>query len=201
MPDNLMSVIRNARLRMGEAPRRFDAELTQYLLPQRWWSSLVVSSSRQASDASFRMLLKKGQVVWSVLVVAKAQLLKEGRDDGHAIVTYCPEYHVHDNMTGIESAARTLYELRQKKVESKEEIELQRLIYNNAQFTPRSLPKSISDDSRIRCSSVAVKRKHLTDRILRGNYIPILAHPEIDAIAIVPEQFWPWEQKEYWLAS
>ncbi|CAN0357496.1 unnamed protein product [Ectocarpus sp. 4 AP-2014] len=69
---------------------------------------------------------------------------------------------------------------------------------SNLWFSPRPLPKAITPDKGICVSSVLVVRRHLPQSRIVAGYFPLLAHPETESVAILPERYWPQEMKDYW---
>lgn len=198
MPDSRVHMIRSARLRFGEAPRKFEGS-DKYLRPQKSFLSIGMNQGHKAAHECFRPLLERGRVVWGSLVVARNDLFNKGGDDGRVVVTYCPHLHLHDNLDGLVNVSQTIMERRDNGSLAEVEIDLKEEVENNnSWFGPRHLPKLITSDEGIRVSSVMVVRKHLPQSRLVAGCFPILTNPEIDAVAILPERYWPQEIKDYW---
>ena len=200
MPDARVHLIRSSRLLLGEAPRWLGADSDSYLTLHRPFLQFLVPADHKKAIANLRPLLQRGTVVWGTLVVAQDALFSKGDFDGRGVVVYCPQLHLHDNLEHLVAAAQSLEELRKKQSTKEDETALQKLIEdNNAWFTPRTIPQSVVDDESLRVSSVLIARKHLPKGIVTANCLPILVHPEIETIAVLPERYWSQDMKAHWL--
>lgn len=197
MPDSRVQIIRSTRLRLGEAPRSVADD--KQLRIQKPLLSFGMRAGEKSAYENFTALLERGRVVWGSLVVARNDLFNKGDSNGRGVVAYSPHLHVHDNLDGLIAASQAMMQLREKRsLDADEKVLKKQLDSNTDWFGPRSLPASVTEDSNILATSVLVVRKHLLKSRLLAGCFPVLTHPEIDSIAIVPDRFWPQELKDSW---
>ena len=180
MADGRVDLIRSARIRFGEAPRRFDAAVQRAVTPRRGMFSWGLSTGEKAACANFAQLIERGRVVWGHLIVAKNELFSSGHGDGRAVVVYCQELHRHDDLMRLIDVGNSLEEFRNDRSREAQDRDLRKIINdNNAWFAPRRLPEAISSDETLRISSVLVARQHVPRGALLASCVPLLAHPQI----------------------
>lgn len=198
MPDLRVQMIRSARLRLGEAPRSIDPT-DPYLRVRKPPLAFGMASGRKAAYKRFGELLERGRVVWGSLVVAQNELFKSGNQDGWAVAAYCPRLHVHDNLDGVAQASQEVDKLRERRDLGSGELGLKKKVKRVGNwFSPEALPESINPRNDLSVSSVLVFRKHLPKGRLVSGWFPVLADPEIDGIAILPERYWTPDMRDAW---
>ena len=198
MPDIRVQMIRNARLRLGEAPRQVDPA-DPYLRVRRPLLAIGLSSGHKAAYERFGSLLAQGQVVWASLVVAQNELFSRGNQDGWAVATYSPLLHVHDNLDGVAEASQAIDKLRERRDLGSSELKLQKKIQKvGTWFPPEALPESVSPRQDIEVTSLLVFRKHLPEARLAAGSFPVLTSTGIDGIAILPERYWTPDMRAAW---
>src|SRR6478672_6904744 len=70
------------------------------------------------------ILLQQGIVVWGRLVQANNLLFKPGRWDHPAVIVCSPDPIFHSSLSELTRIARELYELKDKKIEHPEMLDL-----------------------------------------------------------------------------
>lgn len=202
MADSRVTLIRSARLKLGEAPRTFDRRQRKYIKPYRPFFGINMATGYKRACDNHPELLARGRVVWAAMAVARTDLFKKGDADGRAVVVYASQLHVHDNLDGVVQAATELGELLNKKRPTNPiDREWQKRLRNSQDwFPPQRLPGSAANGALLACSLLVV-RKHLPNRILSRNCFPVVAHPEIKSIAMLPDRFWPRQMADYWVQA
>jgi hypothetical protein len=153
-------------------------------------------------------LLRSGTVTWAALVQANMHLFKPGLQDHPAQTVYASDGDAHPEL--LLRAARRLYQLKNTTPTNPEDRALAALITDEMdRNTGVKLPASFSSEAAgtdgkaltltLLTSSFMVFRAHLPGRTLRGNVFPLLTHPDVKAVMIVPQQFWPQDFQNYWL--
>lgn len=201
MSDIRIQMIRTARLKFGEAPRKFDKSLQPYLSVK--CSSAVRRSQDQRTSIYREMdeLLVRGRVVWANLVMANSDLFAKGKADAPGVVVYAPNYHLHDDLGRISAAAEKLSDLRDPNATfaNEKEERIAKLVRDDyAWFTAQRVPSSLAGDKSLLASCVTFFRKHLPNEYLAASCFPIVVHPEKETIAVLPGRYWPQELLDHW---
>lgn len=198
MPDSRVQLIRNARLQIGEPPRASE-DGHRDLVPRKPLFAFTMKAGERAAYEGFEELLESGRVVWGALTLARSELFGKGDHNGRGVVVYCPELHVHDDLDRLVKASEALALFREEpSLGAADDRFKKQLEDNTAWFAPRELPATITDDQRLRVSTVLVVRKHLPKQRLLASCLPLLVHHERDTVAILPDRFWPQEMKDFW---
>jgi hypothetical protein len=144
-------------------------------------------------------LLRVGEITWGVLVQANMNLFKPGAQDHPAQTVYASGSGVDPEL--LLRAASRLYQLKNTTPNDPQDRALAALISDEMERNfATTLPASFCPGQTLLTSSFMVMRAHLPGRTLRGNVFPLLAHPSVRAVMIVPQQFWPKDFQEFWLA-
>ena len=199
MSDVRVQIIRNSRLKLGEAPRVFHSKSLDYLRIKRPMLSFGMSQHLKEIYEEHQYLLVQGHVVWAVLLVANTDLFAKGKNDGRGVVVYCKDIHLHDELLRLADLTEKLEEQRTRNTEEPYENKLySKVNRNNAWFAPQALPASITDDNSIMISSLLCVRKHFPHNMLIGSFFPILTHPKYKSVALLPDLFWPDDLRASW---
>jgi len=144
-------------------------------------------------------LLKSGSVTWAAIVQANMNLFKPGPQDHPAQVVYALNGVADPDL--VVRAATRLYQLKNTTPANIEDRVMAALISdemdrNNGVALPASFDDSITSGGanahvKLLTSSFMVFRSHLPSRTLSGKVFPLLVHPEVKAVMIVPQVFWP----------
>lgn len=157
--------------------------------------------------AQQQRLLAHGQAVWAALVQANHHLFQYGRHDHPAMCVYAPA-HATDALRDEEQvcqwlsrAASRLYQLKNTEPSDPQERELSAMVSDEMDRSIRELPENFWPGERLCSASFMVMREHLPAASLRIQTFPLLVHPDIQAVMIVPKPFWPVAMQEIWIAS
>ncbi len=149
------------------------------------------------------LLLKKGSVVWGYLVQGNSDLFKPGKKDLYASLVYSPILVVNDNLSELGRIAWELYELKGKRIEHPEVLDLKPIAAAITNEYSRSLkirvPSSISRNQTVYFASTIVYRHHLPTENLQSNWFPLLIAPGFtNEVMILPRKYWHQELLEAW---
>jgi len=149
------------------------------------------------------MLLKNGNVVWGHLVQGNSGLFQPGKEDLYASLVYSPTLLTNDNLPELARIAWELYELKDKKIEHPEVIDLKpiaaAITYEYRRPLLMKVPDSIAKNQSVYFASVLVYRKHLPKGNLQSNWFPLLVAPHLSKeIMILPSQYWHQNLLEAW---
>lgn len=194
-----INTIRSARVRFGEAPRKFGGWKKGYLsIPKPLF---VGKSEENLIFRHWNQLVTEGYVVWGAINTYDEGLEKNGTEDGRASVCYCPSYHRHDDLNRLLQANKRISDIFGSTPNglSAEENEIHDLLHNARRwFVKVPLKESVVGYDSLFLSRVKVFRKHLVKGMIRANNFPLIIHPELDTAMILPETFWPEDYVSYW---
>lgn len=202
MSDVRVQIIRSSRLKLGEAPRTFDKKLRRYLYIKRPFLAFGMPKQLKSIYDDHQFLLEQGNVVWAVLVVASNDLFSKGQNDGRGVVVYSPQLHLHDELLRLVELADKMGEQRTRYISDVDEKRLYGEVNNNnGWLIPQAVPASLSKNDSVFTSSILCVRKHMPQNRLVSNCFPILTHPKITSIAMLPELFWPEDLRANWTSN
>ena len=157
--------------------------------------------------AQQQVLLARGRAVWAALVQANQHLFHFGRQDHPALCVYAPA-HADDGERDEERecewlarAASRLYQLKNTEPSDPQERELAAMVSDEMDRSIRVLPESFWPGERVHAASFMVLREHLPAASLRIQTFPLLIHPDVQAVMIVPKQFWPLDMQRIWIQN
>jgi hypothetical protein len=198
MGSRYTQLMRNMRIRFGQAPREFDRDQFSYLniKPPNW--------CRPGQDLlhmiyrDHETLLSQGTIVWAVLVMANNQLFAAGKEDHPGLIVYCPQPHWHDDLIRLDEVAKKIGELKTSAVTAKEKEIGKWLVDEQQRFLDLPAPETIVGKAPVRIGCNMFIRKHLPTGVLTTNQFPILVHPSTKATLILPSRFWDREMLDLW---
>jgi hypothetical protein len=199
---NALALIRE-NLRQVAAPWKLWQRLALTQIPPAWMQNTDGLASIYSQQSH---LLRSGTLTWGVMVQANMNLFKPGPQDHPAQTVYASNADAHPEL--LLGAARRLYQLKHSNPSNPEDRALAALISDEMDRNIGvKLPASFSADAvnadgkplTLLTSAFMVFRAHLPGRTLRGNVFPLLFHPQIKAVMIVPQQFWPHDFQNFWL--
>ena len=141
------------------------------------------------------LLLTKGIVVWGHIVQANSLLFQKGKKNHSAAIVYSLDPIFNSNLSQLSRIAWELYELKNRRIEHPEVIDLKAIaeaITNETDclFNIR-IPESIALDRVVYYTTIAVYRQDLPTKCLRNNWFPLLIAPGITENAmILPAKYW-----------
>ena len=157
--------------------------------------------------ANQQFLLSRGRAVWAALVQANQHLFQFGRSDHPAMCVYAPAHAAegeHDEERACEwlsRAASRLYQLKNTEPSDPQERELSAMVSDEMDRSIRVLPESFWPGECVCSASFMVMRDHLPAGSLRIQTFPLLVHPDVQAVMIVPKQFWPLAMQQIWIQN
>ncbi len=146
-------------------------------------------------------LLREGQVVWSALVEANAELFHRGWIDFPALVIHAADGAQDDGPQALLELAPRLFDLRGGGGANNEEREFGAML-DDEQGRPswRKVPRSMSPQQELHASSVLIVRPWLPGTSLAGLPLPLLAHPaRTGQVLPLPLEYWPEALRARWL--
>jgi hypothetical protein len=183
--------------RIGPAPRRIDA-----------WSRLRMAASRPAwlgpldplwrAEAERPVLLRRGRLVKSWVVMANEFLFTPGERPSPALVVYAP----HDDADGeaLESVTATVLGLRRAKPVDADLAALAADVFDpKARPMARPVPPSLAEGRTLRIATVLVYRSHLPRPYLAASLLPLLVLDETPSVIVLPSQLWADDLVAAWL--
>jgi hypothetical protein len=194
-------MIRNTRLRWGEAPRTFSPAEQKYLIPKPpGWLKSSSDHSIAAIYKDFQLLVNHGSVVWGALVQANNLMFSPGPHDSPGVAVYCPEPHWHDDLRRLSDVAQRVMDLKNGNGTTPEEKKVGKwLADERTPFQAHPVPKPIAGDSPILTNTIMFPRKHLPNGVLSNSYFPIMVHADCKSIAVVPGRYWDPDLVDLWL--
>ena len=183
----------------------FQRFLYNFLTPP-WW---MIQEGDRRFCVLYRdqnLLLKQGIVVWGCLVQANNLLFKPGKYDHPAVIVCSSDPIFHSDLGELAAIARELYELKDKKNEHPEMLDL--VIFaesiTNEMDCPFNveIPKYLTLNKLVYFTSIMVCRKHLPDGYLKSGWFPVLIAPDkTPAAMILPSKYWDPSLLQIWSAE
>lgn len=141
------------------------------------------------------LLLAKGIVVWGHIVQANSLLLKKGKNNYSAAIVYSLDPIFNSNLSQLSRIAWELYELKNRRIEHPEVIDLKAIanaITNETDCLFNiKIPESIALDRVVYYTTIAVYRQDLPTKCLRNNWFPLLIAPGVtENVMILPAKYW-----------
>jgi hypothetical protein len=193
------NVLDDIRRRIGPAPRRIPDEARRYLLTR---APLWVVRMKDDVEEFYRnqeLLLREGTVAWAAVVQANGVMYSPGPGDAPATFIYSTAPAIEADPERLAQIAHQLFALKGGQFEHPQEQAYGDML---AKETERAMgieiPRPIADGLTIRSTTVMIHRKHLPGRVLQGKLIPVLVHPQSNAIMIVPSRTWPEDFAASW---
>ena len=149
------------------------------------------------------ILLQQGIVVWGRLVQSNNLLFKPGRWDHPAVIVCSPDPIFHSSLGELTRIARELYELKDKKIEHPEMLDL----INFAEAITNEMdclfnieiPNCLTLNQLVYFTSIMVYRKHLPEGYLKQGWFPVLIAPDkTPAAMILPSRYWQPSLLQVW---
>lgn len=191
--DLRLEFMRQAKRLSQERLRRYIARAPNWLNNQ---DALIETVRKQ------QLLLTQGRIYWGALVMANRLLFSEGEGDSPAMLVYSDDVYFDDRPHELRAIASQLGRLKNQVPDDPEERQAADLVSDEMNRSMKvRLPACLSE-KQVWGGAFMVFRQHLAGRVLTNNVFPILAHPETEAVMIVPHDFWPiallgrWQQAE-----
>lgn len=148
------------------------------------------------------LLLKEGTVVWGRIVQANSLLFTPDLyRDCPATVIFSEDPNDAHPPEVLEDIARSLFRLKSRT--EFQDGEEQRYGHMLADERIRGLdwyaPTSLSRGRKVRSTTILLPRKHLLAYQLAQSMFPILIHPKVPTVILLPERFWSDSFREWWM--
>lgn len=149
-------------------------------------------------------LLKEGTVVWGRIVQANSLLFKPDLyRDCPATVIFSEDPNDAHPPEVLDEIAEDLFRL--KKRTTFEDGEQQRYGHMLADEMIRGVdwyaPTSLSQGRKVRSTTILLPRKHLLAYHLARSTFPILIHPSVPTVVLLPERFWAEPFRKWWMEN
>jgi hypothetical protein len=179
---------------LGPAPRRVAALPESPPAPPPPW--LKSADRLLDSEAARQRLLREGSVVLSWLVTCHEALFVEGTVGYPAFVVYAPRGGASAEV--LIDAAAAIENARHQGVADPELLNLAKAIdVKDARFV-RRVPSSVAQGYELRTASILVHRTHLPRPVLEAKLLPLLVHPEIESVVLLPVTLWAEDLRTAW---
>ncbi len=155
---------------------------------------------REAVDRQ-ALLLAEGTIVWAAVVQANQQLFEAGASDCPAQVIYSRDTAFDARPQELRAIAERIFKLKGAKPSDPREKAIADKVTNEMDRTMGwRLPLELTDRP-VFSAAVMVWRRHIPAGVLSAASFPVLAHPDTQAVMIVPVEFWPIELIQLWKAG
>jgi hypothetical protein len=193
-------MIRNTRIRFGEAPRQFDAKEMAYLKPATPAWCRAGKDELHVIYRDAELLLTRGHIVWGSLIQANNLLFSPGPDDCPGAAVYCSEVHRHDDLTRLAEISQRASNIKGAGA-TPDETKFGKILAGEIdRFFAYQLPKTITNGDPVLATCIMGIRKHLPAGVLSHSYFPLLTHPETKATLILPARYWDPVLFDLWMA-
>jgi hypothetical protein len=180
------SLLQRCRENFGAAPRSFPLGLRRYLTPglPRWTASdplFAILDNRNA-------LLRRGRVVWGVLIHSNEFLFEPATGDAPALAVWSDDEEFNRNPHALTLLARRIREVGPQEGELRD---VAAFVLDSMRRTFQfRLPESLAENAYL--SSLLVIRRQLPMGFLSSSLLPLIVLPEENPYAmILPGKFWP----------
>lgn len=141
------------------------------------------------------LLLTKGIVVWGHIVQANNLLFQRGNKNHSAAIVYSLDPIFNSNLSQLSRIAWELYELKDRRIEHPEVIDLKAIataITNETDCLFNiKIPEAIALDRVVYYTTIVVYRQDLPTQCLQNNWFPLLIAPGVtENVRILPAKYW-----------
>jgi hypothetical protein len=193
------NVLAEIRRRIGPSPRRIPPEMRRYLIARPMIWAVVFKDELLEYYRNQRLLLTEGSVGWGAIVQANGILFGPGPSDAPATMIFSTDPAIEADPSLLSNIASNLYALKGGQWPDPEQQRYGDMLADERERAMGiAIPRSLSGDFNIRSTTVIIRRRHLPGRMLIGMRVPILTHPNSNAIMIVPSIMWPESFAESW---
>ncbi len=197
----MSSLLDEVRDAMGPVPRwrGFFGHLSLRVARPRW-----MKRSDELNEVFRRQgkLMREGDILWGALVQANKHLFNPGPHDHPAMAIYSADPLFEHDPGRLQAIAHRLGELKGTTPSDPRERRLAEIITGEMERAMGwTVPESCTWGREVFSTAFMVFRRHLPDGVLRSGWFPLLAHPETQAVMIVPSNYWPDELVEMWMAG
>ncbi len=150
-------------------------------------------------------LLREGEVHYAHIVQANSNLFKFFPCKNFpAQVLFSTEPSVDELPLLLRELCRRIYQYKDKPLETvpeqyREMVEVVADEYDSSSFS--FMVPLDGQDAQIFFIPTMIHRKLLPGRVLRGGFLPVLAHKDCRSVLILPEKYWSKAFKRLWLAG
>jgi hypothetical protein len=142
-------------------------------------------------------ILNEGYLTWGAIVQANNMLWRAGESDCPCDIIYT-DIPCFSDITALGNLSSFLYSLKET-VPEREDLQDYIAVVTNERIRTRhySLPKDLIGVQTF-ASGMMVYRQHLPNRYLQNRFVPIMVHPSLKAVMIIPSLYWTQELKNQW---
>lgn len=185
---------------LGPVPRRF---------PRADWPSLTIPEPSWAATDDMgvifkdqRFLFEQGEVVWAARIQANSLLFKRGIDNCPATYIYSRHPDIDDNPNLLATIAVRLASLKRRNSDREDEQRYGDMLRNERKRAMRwRVTEHLTGGIPVYSTSIMVCRKHIPERTLGPQLVPLLRHMSTVATVIVLHKFWPRKLRESWASA
>lgn len=178
----MLDVLTLTRQALGATPRRLPRRLIR---PAPAWAAATPADALEDGKALFR----DGYLTSSYVVQASSFLFEPSALEGSAVAVHAPSSAAiaMDRLIGITGEVARL---TSSDPEDPEQAALVRRLAGERGLLRVPVPRALSRGAPAVLSTVDVRPSDLPGRHLRAWFLPLLAHPEIPALIVLPRELW-----------
>lgn len=195
----MQDTLERCREAFGEPPRLLGA-LARRNLGVKKPKGLEPDDPLNRHFKNLDAVLETGKVTWGYMVRASENLFSKGRGLGKAELLYSRADDV--DPIELEKVEEELakYQGAMSRDSSINAI-LSHLGNERDPVHEMRIPDSLSSEQRTYLSTTIVARKQIPSGVLQSQLTPILLHPSLGFVHILPHKYWPQDFKKWWLAK
>lgn len=189
--DDLRGVLAEVRRRAGAAPRRVSLmDRWRVRVRKPYW--LGPERDVWAGYDGFSRLLREGDIAWGASVQVNMEMFEPGPDDLPGVVVVDAEHRFDDAPHELVALANELVELREDPGPSGELKRIGELLAaETANIFEEPLPDAAARGTGAHWSAILFFRKHLPYGHVTSELFPVLWHPEVRSVCVLPSIWWP----------
>lgn len=175
----------DVRANLGPAPRAVEKQ-DKIAIP-----SWALSDNLQLIAKNQHLLSARGSVGWGALVQANNQLFQPGPSNLPGNLLYSTDPQSFGDPGVLVRAASDLFNIKGKETDPELQLFSDTLADEMERLFRIRMPAQLTGSIESWFTTVLFERSHLPNGIVGGRLMPILAHPDTEAIIVVPHHYWP----------
>jgi len=184
---------------LGPAPRTFPRETRRDIAFARppW-----LEANDPLSDAvrKFDRLLSEGSLTWGCVVQANNILWQPGHQAAPAVIVHGLDPDIDPLPSILEIVAQRVASIREQQPVDPGWSQIARVISNDLSRETRvPLPRSLAMGLSLGLSTVLVVPDHLPKPRLAAPILPVLLHPSLTPVIVLPALLWGDDLEQAWL--
>ena len=173
------------RHNLGPAPRKVQSR-DRIKMPG--W---VKSDDLQLIADNQDFLISHGDVTWAALVQVNQVMFHPAFVNAPGDLIYSTDPASHADPSILCRAARGLYSIKGQDTDPELRVFSEHLANEMKRTFKLRVPASLTQGIQSWFTTVMFERTHLPRSVMDGSAMPILFHPETEAVMVVPEAYWP----------